>query len=287
MISERLEMKHKELLFEKLRQITIPISEYSFPNLYLFRDSHDYEVIIDKEIFVKGTSYDGHAYLMPTRAIHHMEYEYVKEMMTNVEFLFPIPEEWLSYFDGRMYEFSYMEGETDYIYTVEKLSMYSGRKLSKKRNLLKQFLNSYRHDAAPLTGDHREEAKNIVETWKKESSQEAVDTDYLPCLEALEKSEELMLCGVIYYAEMEPAGFILGEEINSETFVIHFAKATRKFKGIYQYMFNSFARILPVTYTYLNFEQDLAQAALRIAKISYVPDRMVKKMRVSLKKTHQ
>ena len=132
-----------------------------------------------------------------------------------------------------------------------------------------------------------EEAKNILETWKKESSRAAADTDYSSCLEALEKSEELMLCGVIYYAEMEPAGFILGEEINSETFVVHFAKAKRKFKGIYQYMFNSFARILPVTCTYLNFEQDLEQAGLRIAKSSYVPDRMVKKMRVGLKKTQQ
>ncbi len=287
MISERLDMKHKELLFEKLRQITVSISEYSFPNLYLFRDSHDYEVMIDREIFVKGTSYDGHAYLMPTRAIHHMEHEYVKEIMTDVEFLFPIPEEWLPYFDGSMYDFSYVDGDTDYIYTVEKISMYSGRKLHKKRNLLKQFLNNYSHDAAPLTPDHREEAKNILETWKKESSREAVDTDYSPCLEALEKSEELMLCGVIYYAELEPAGFILGEEINSETFVVHFAKAKRKFNGIYQYMFNSFARILPVTYTYLNFEQDLEQAGLRIAKSSYVPDRMVKKMRVGLKKTRQ
>lgn len=285
MITEKLGIKHRELLFERLRQITVPIAEYSFPNLYLFRDSHEYEIIIDREVFIKGISYDGHAYIMPTRAVYHMEHDYLRTMMNDVEFLFPIPEEWLSYFDGGMYDFSYKTGDTDYIYAVEKISTYSGRKLHGKRNLMKQFLRNYKHDVVPLTVEHREEAKDILETWKKESSREVAETDYYPCLEALEKSEELMLCGVIYYAEHKPVGFILGEEINSETFIVHFAKAIRKFKGIYQFMFNSFARILPVTYTYLNFEQDLEQAALRIAKSSYVPDRMVKKLRVSLRQT--
>jgi hypothetical protein len=284
MVTERLSLKHKELLFERLRRITVPIAEYSFPNLYLFRESHNHEVITGREVFIKGTSYDGHMYMMPTRAIHHMEPDYIKEIMKYVEFSFPIPEEWPSYFDDVLYDFSYKEGDTDYVYTVEKISTYSGRKLHKKRNLLKQFVRGYRHDAAPLTADHREEAKNILRTWKEESTREAVETDYFPCLEALEKFEELVLCGVIYYAEHEPAGFVPGEEINSETFVVHFAKAMRKFKGIYQYMFNSFARILPVTYTYLSFEQDLEQEGLRIAKSSYVPDRMLKKMRESLKK---
>lgn len=65
MVAERLSLKHKELLFERLRQITVPIAEYSFPNLYLFRESHNYEVITGREVFVKRTSYDGHTYMMP------------------------------------------------------------------------------------------------------------------------------------------------------------------------------------------------------------------------------
>jgi hypothetical protein len=111
----------------------------------------------------------------------------------------------------------------------------------------------------------------------------ADETDYAACLEALDRYEELILCGGIYYADREPAGIVLGEELNEETFVLHFAKARTKFKGIYQYMFNNFAKILPPKYKYLNLEQDLDKENLRIFKSSYVPDLMLKKARVRLK----
>jgi len=110
------------------------------------------------------------------------------------------------------------------------------------------------------------------------------DTDYAACLEALDRYEELVLCGGIYYADNEPAGFVLGEEINDETFVLHFAKARTKFKGIYQYLFNNFAGILPPKYKYLNLEQDLDKENLRVFKASYLPDVMLRKARVSLKR---
>jgi hypothetical protein len=43
----------KTVLHRKLRDINAPLSGYSFPNLYLFRDSHRYEVMFDKGIFIK------------------------------------------------------------------------------------------------------------------------------------------------------------------------------------------------------------------------------------------
>jgi uncharacterized protein len=45
-------------------------------------------------------------------------------------------------------------------------------------------------------------------------------------------------------------------------------------------MYNHFAKILPKQYAFLNFEQDLGKLALRIAKSSYDPDRILKKYRV-------
>src|SRR6266511_470214 len=95
---EKLSLAHKDLLFERLRSITAPLSEYTFPNLYLFRRNHDYEVIEDREIFIKGTSYDGHTYIMPTADVRSLDMGYLKEMMRPVDFLFPVPEVWLSAF---------------------------------------------------------------------------------------------------------------------------------------------------------------------------------------------
>lgn len=284
MKKEHLDLIHKALLAERLRTIKTSVAEYSFPNLYLFRAAHKYEVIFDEEIFIQGISYDGNTYLMPTFDARSADVEYLKTMTKCCDFLFPIPEEWLSIFPPGEFDFSTREGEMDYIYTVEKMSTYRGRRLHKKRNLLKQFTTLYEHRAVPLTRDLIPDARVVLSDWQAESGLGEDETDYSPCSEALALYDELVLCGGIYYADGEPAGFIIGEELDEETFALHFAKGRIKFTGVYQYMFNTFARILPAKYRFMNFEQDLDKETLRHAKSSYVPDIMLKKYRVSLKK---
>ena len=281
---ERLGWEHRDLLAPRLRAITEPLSEYSFPNLYLFRDVHAYEVIFDREIFIRGKTYDGVPYLMPTVPLPGLVIDYLKELLKNGELLFPIPEAWLGLFSSDEFEVSFRDGDADYLYTVSKMSTYGGRKLHKKRNLLKQFSESYQHEALPLTNDRLGDARFVLEEWKKESTLDPAGSDYAACREALERYEELILCGGIVYAEGEPAGFVLGEELNEATFVLHFAKARTKFKGVYQYLFNVFAKVLPPKYTHLNLEQDLDKENLRVFKSSYVPDLMLRKARVALRR---
>jgi hypothetical protein len=284
MSREPLGLHHKEILQPLLRAITVPLSEYCFANLYLFRDSHGYEVLTDRDTYVRGRTYDGLAYLMPTKPAADLEMGKLRELLREVDFLFPVPEAWLASFRPDEFEISFREGDADYLYTVEKMSTLAGRKLHKKRNLLKQFVDGYRHEALPLTNARLGDAHAILEAWQLESGAESGQTDYGPCREALDRYDELVLCGGIIYAEGEPAGFVLGEEVNDETFVLHFAKAKTKFKGVYQFMFNSFAKILPPKYRFLNLEQDLDKENLRVFKTSYVPDAMVRKARVALRK---
>jgi hypothetical protein len=221
---------------------------------------------------------------MPTKPVGQIDQSRLQELLRDADFLFPVPEEWLGSFDPGRYEVSFHEGDTDYLYTVEKMSTLAGRKLHKKRNLLKQFLESYRHEAMPLIAGRLDDARLVLDAWQQESTLDRGATDYDPCREALDRYEELVLCGGITYADGEPAGFVLGEEVNDETFVLHFAKALTKFKGVYQFMFNNFARILPPRYKFLNLEQDLDKENLRVFKSSYVPDALVKKARVRLRR---
>src|SRR5215471_14968223 len=214
MLIEPLGIGHKDLLAARLKQAKAGLSEYTFANLYLFRASHGYQVVRDRDVFIRGASYDGRTYLMPTTDVRGLDLPYLRELMREVDFLFPIPEAWLSAFPEGDFEVTYREGDQDYVYTVEKMSTYAGRRLHKKRNLLKQFLELYAHDAMPLTIGKLAEALFILEDWKNTSGMNPVDTDYGPCREALERYDELVLCGGIYYADGEPAGFVLGEEID-------------------------------------------------------------------------
>ena len=208
---EPLGMEHQDLLYSKFRAIELPVSEYSFANVYLFRQTHEYEVVMDGEVFVRGQTYDGLRYLMPSSSVEQMGAEYLKKMLGQAECFFPIPEEWLGCFDEADFEYCSMDGDADYLYRVERMANFGGRKMHKKRNLLSQFERNYLHGAFPLTEERLGDAREVLEAWQGDSGVAAEQTDYAQCAEALELCEKLILCGIIYYVEEEPAGFVLGD----------------------------------------------------------------------------
>ncbi len=279
---EKLSLVHKKELFPLLKGVKTKIAEYSFANLYLFRKSHAYEVIKFDDIYlIKGKSYDGKIYIMPIGIQKLSDNQLINELLKDADFLFPVDENWLPFFSDGKYQFSYKDGDTDYVYNIEKMRTYAGKKLHGKRNLLHQFEKSYAYEALPLYGAEKMyDAKKILAMWQEESGQKREDTDYDACMEALELYDELVLCGFIYYVDNKPAGFIIGEELCDDTFALHFAKGVTCYKGIYQFMFNNFSNILPDKYRFVNFEQDLDKENLRLSKMSYEPDLLVKKYRV-------
>lgn len=281
---EPLALTHQKILQEKLKRISGFFSEYSFANLYLFRKPHQYKVLTDdRGVFVTGKSYDGCGFIMPTVDLSSIGLDILKEISAEYDFIFPVPEEHLPVFAGLNTEIHFVDGESEYIYTVEKISTYKGQKLHSKKNLLNQFLSRYKPAAFPLLPEHVADALRVLQAWQDDAVGKEGEMDYEPCREALELYEKLGLCGGIYYVEKEPAGFVIGEESSGDMFTLHFAKGRRKFKGIYQYMFNQFANGLLPKYTFLNLEQDLGIETLRHAKASYYPDGIVKKYRVKIK----
>lgn len=275
-------LDHKSVLYEPLHELSIPVSEFSFANLYLFRDVHEYELIQEENMFVRGISRDGVSFLLPVCDPRELSDEYVLDLCekADVDAIYPVPEEWLEGMNEQCFEWSYQDGDTDYIFRKDKIADLEGRELHKKRNLLNQFERKYDHRAVPLTQDLLGDAREVLDKWQEEMDVKTGETDYYPCREAIELYDELILCGVMYYAEGEPAGFIIGDELNDSTFALHFAKAKRRFKGVYEYIFNTFAGILPEKYDYMNFEQDLGIPGIRRAKSSYDPDILLKKYRL-------
>lgn len=282
---ENLDLKHKEFLHPILKSFDTRISEYSFANLYLFRNTHQYELVKIKNYFIKGKTYDGLTYLMPLFNLNDIEEDVLLAAIESVDFLFPVAEKWLNRFDSEKFNFIAMAGDSDYLYCIEKIRTFAGKKLHGKRNLLHQFEKNYSCVPTALYGEKKiEDALYVLNQWQEDAEQKRENTDFYACLEALKLYDELTLCGFIYYIENKPVGFIIGEELTGDTFALHFAKAIVSYKGIYQYIFSNFAKILPDKYKYVNFEQDLDNENLRQTKKSYEPDIILKKYRVSKKR---
>jgi hypothetical protein len=132
-----------------------------------------------------------------------------------------------------------------------------------------------------LLDEYIGDAINVLEEWRQARGDAG---DYEACREGLEHTYALQLCGGIYYVGQRPVGFTLGEENSLGTsYVIHFEKAVDvdTYKGLYQFINQTFSSFLPEKYETINREQDLGQPGLRRAKESYNPIGFVKKYRVS------
>ena len=284
-----LNLSHKGIIDARLDAIGMHLSEFSFPNLYLFRKTHEYEVVeTDHGFFISGLTYDKKRYIMPLMSPEKAAegcFDELKELLKDgvADFVFPVPQAWLCCFGEDEFEREYSPNDSDYLFFTEKFKTYPGKKMHKKKNLLNQFLKYEDALLVPLTDDVLDEAKEILELWQHTSPQELSASDYHQCLEALEKRDELGLTGAMAFADGKPAGFILGEALNDDTFTIHFAKADIGFKGSYQFLFSRFACDFCPEYEYINLEQDLGSEGLRKTKESYRPDLMAHKYRISLK----
>ncbi len=288
MIRTPLNLSHAKEIGDQLDAMGMHLSEYSFPNLYLFRNTHQYEVLrtaADK-FYISGVTYDKKKYIMPMTNPEKPGMPCLEELKGLLatgewDFIFPIPEEWLSCFDKRRYQSSYHLDDSDYLYYTDKIKTYPGKKMHKKKNLLNQFLRNNDIQVTSISDAVLDDAKRILELWQETSPQELSTSDYHQCMEALEFREELKLIDFIVFADSRPVGFLLGEPLNEETFTIHFAKADISFKGAYQFLFSHAALEYCPGYLYMNQEQDMGNEGLRKTKLSYRPDLMAHKYRIS------
>ncbi|GAB7140098.1 DUF2156 domain-containing protein [Deferribacterales bacterium RsTz2092] len=285
---EKLELAHKQEFAQLVRAVNAPFSEYCFANLYLFRTQHDYRILRrDGLMFLQGITYDGERYVMPLFPLSAGNETILREVMAEGFSLFPVAASDLSIFPESIYSYSFNVGDSDYVYKRERIATYPGRYLHKKRNLVKQY-RTYAHRDEPYSCAGERDALTILDEWLRLSENPVEDTDYEVCREALLRCDEMGLKGQIYYADAgsgeKPSGLLLGEELNDNTFVLHFAKGNISFKGIYAHMYMSLAESQQLAkYDFLNFEQDLGKEGLKQAKSTYITDIMNDKYRVRLK----
>jgi hypothetical protein len=255
------------------------VSEYTFANLYLFRNRYRYRVsrVLDKTFIISGER-EGKKFFMtpcaaPGRGI-------LEELFNTHDYWKGISDSVLTpereHLEKWGIEVTEDRDNFDYLYLRGDLAELSGKKYHKKRNLVNAFLNAYpSHGERPLTAELIPQALGVLDRWREDKGSEG---DYGAAREALELFGTLAMKGAIYYINGKPAGWCLGESVaRGRTFAIHFEKGIDEYKGIYQFINQSFAASLPEYFTYINREQDLGDEGLRQAKMTYRPAGFVRK----------
>jgi len=277
--SSELSLEQREVLHGRFRALAEGISELTFAGLYLFREVHGYRVShLGEGTFVIAGQDREPFFLAPFGWADEVVLAELFERWGVMKCVSAAQAGELARRGYRVWE---DRDNFDYLYRREDLATLSGRKLHKKKNLVNLFVRSNACVAKPLLEEYTDDALRILERWRAQTEDPG---DYDAAREALERMEYLQLCGGIFYVDDEPVAYSLGEEVAGGTmFVVHFEKAVvaEEYRGIYQYVNQAFAAVLPEKYEFVNCEQDLGDPGLRQAKQSYKPAGFVKKYRAA------
>ena len=261
-------------LHPRFQRLTEGISEFTFANLYLFRTAHRYRIssLADNTIILLGRDGQAPFFMLPFGIPDRV---HMDRLFDDHRMLKCASRAQKDALEQQGYISREDRNNFDYLFRRKDLALLAGRKYHKKRNLIKAFISQHTYEARPLLDEHLDDALAVLETWVAENG---APGDYAAAREGLEKSDELQLCGGIYYVEGRAVAYVLGEELGGGTsFVIHFEKAVRGYKGLYQFINQSFAAILPGFYATINREQDLGDQGMRHAKLSFHPCGYVEK----------
>jgi hypothetical protein len=270
----------KDVLQAILSKTPDGVSEYTFANLFLFRARYNYQISVDSDggvLIVRGALNGKKFFETPCGLPKN---EVLHQLLAENDYWKCIPKSILDAHPNLAADFNINiepdRDNFDYLYLREELATLSGKKFHKKRNLANAFALSYpQNRKAVLTKDLIPYAIAVLDRWKEDKG---ADGDYIASREAIELADELGLSGEIFYVKNYAVGYCLGEALaNGTIFGLHFEKAIDEYKGIYQFINQSFAGSLPASFTYINREQDLGDEGLRQAKMTYRPCGFVEK----------
>ena len=277
--SAEVSINMRPVLHPKFQALAEGISEFTFANVYLFRQAHGYRISqLENGLFaITGRDNEDPFFMLPFGL---PDGNTIKELFETHQVMKAATGQQAEKLSALGYSVTEDRDNFDYLYSLNDLVNLTGRKFHKKKNMLNIFIRNNECQAKPLLEEYRDDALQILEQW---NDQHDGPNDFLAAKEALEKMWPLQLCGGIFYIAEQPAAYCLGEELAlGKSFVIHFEKAVlgENFKGVYQYINQAFASILPDKYKTVNREQDLGNSGLRHAKMSYRPVDFVKKYKV-------
>ena len=168
----------------------------------------------------------------------------------------------------------------DYLYRANDLISLPGKKYDGKRNLIKKFKAAYEYEYIEIDGVIARDCLKFEEIWcaiKNCDNVKGLDNERRAVREMLANFSEFGLMGGAIKVEGVICALAVGERLNPNTLVMHMLKAEPDKVGLYQTIMNEFLSRKGRDFEYVNLEQDLGEEGLRRSKMSYHPVTMIKK----------
>jgi uncharacterized protein len=283
-----IDLHQKELFEQYFKLYSQDISELNFTELFMWKDSFKtYICQLNGNICILIEKDNDQYFYKPVgdkeilKTIKELLYWQKKQGREGKIFGF------IESLDNLNSEFMLEDVEiySDYIYLVEDLINLKGKKYDGKRNHIKNFKKNYSYEFIPITKEIVSKCMEFQKKWCELHGcikYSSLSEEDLAMKELFNNYEKLNVFGAVIKINSQIEAFSVGGELNSETAVIHAEKANPDFKGIYQMINNLFCEKMLAKYKYVNREQDLGDAGLKKAKMSYHPHHILNKKMLKL-----
>ena len=180
------------------------------------------------------------------------------------------------------FDFEPVRDYSDYVYSVEKLSTLSGKKLHAKRNHINRFVSEHSDwRFEEMRPEHFPLCRALYEEWAQnaENGTGSIDSERRALEIAYEHFDEIGLFGGVLMLAGKLIAFTIAEQCASDCVNTHFEKAA-DINGAYAMINREFALHISKTMThirYINREEDMGLENLRRAKQSYYPEFLIDK----------
>lgn len=271
-------------------------SELTFINLFIWREYYNFQWSIHEDWLLILAEHDGQHFALPPVG-PGPRVDVSRKLLQGIRDTYNEPDPTIERADLRLAEelkphaeFSVEETREhfDYIYSSENLGTLAGRKYSKKRNHINQFMRAYgeNYRYATLSEDLVPQCLALAEVWceQRQCTEDiSLNHEFRGIRDALKNLTTLKIEGGLILVDEKVQAFALGERLNANTAVVHIEKGNPDFKGIYPMMTKSFSEQHWMGQVdYINREQDLDEPGLRRAKESYYPTHLMEKFRIRL-----
>lgn len=284
---KQIDISSKEIIDSYTKGI-FSICDYNFINLLIWSKGDNLQYKIENNvIYIKGEYLREITYFLPVSLDSD-----INEVKTAIDEILKkgysinlIPENWKIKLE-EIYFFEEQHDSFDYCYLLEELAFLKGRKYTKKRNKINQFIKKYDFKYEKIELSNIKLVKEFQSNWisdEKVKNNKEIIKENLGIKEVLNNYFNLNLCGGVLFVDNCVVAYTIGEKIGNQM-CVYIEKADEKYIGSYQMINTMFLRENADGIKIVNREDDAGVEGLREAKESYFPLELLKKYKIVSKK---
>ena len=290
---KKLNEKNLKIVKRYIQKFPLKVCDFSLGVIYMWQNFFKYEFCEVENTLILKIHYGNEEWYLPPvgenveNAVSELE-KYVVENYKPLRFTC-VDESVLAFYQNRYGNgatYDYDRKWSDYIYDINEISTFTGKKFSGQRNHINKFKKLYGgYEYKIITKNDLLKLHALLTEYKKDHKKmgRVEKGEFENTVKLLNVFLKLGLFGAYIEYNGKPISFSIGEYVG-DTLVIHVEKALREYQGVYPTTFNEFVnKFKKDGVHFINREDDSGDEGLRTSKLQYKPIKLSNKYYVEVK----